>query len=120
MGMSYRIDRERRVVLTRAWGVLSTHELVDVTSRILLDPRFDPTYRSLGDLREVTDITVDTLDTAHMAATPLFAPGTRRAIVATSDLAYGMARMFAAYAERNGQDVRIFRQMPDAEAWLEL
>ena len=120
MSMSYKIDRERRVVLTRAWGVLSTQELIDVTSRILLDPRFDPTYRSLGDLREVSDITVDTFDTAHMAATPLFAPGTRRAIVATSDVAYGMARMFAAYAERNGQEVRIFRDMPAAEGWLEL
>ena len=84
MGMSYRIDRERRVVLTRAWGVLSTREMVDVTSRILLAPRFDPTYRSLGDLREVTDIAVDAL------------------------------------AERNGQEVRIFDAVPDAEAWLEL
>lgn len=120
MSMSYKIDQERRVVLTRAWGVLSTQELVEVTSRILLDPRFDPTYRSLGDLRDVTDITVDALHTAHMAATPLFALDTRRAIVATSDVAYGMARMFAAYAERNGQEVRIFREMAEAEEWLEL
>jgi hypothetical protein len=117
--MTYRIDPERRLVLTRAWGELSTRELADVMSRILLDPRFDPTYRSLGDLREVTTITVDTMATAQAAASPLFASGTRRAIVATSDVAFGMARMFATFSERSGQEVRVFRDVALAEAWLE-
>jgi hypothetical protein len=118
--MSYKIDQARRVVITRGWGVLSARELFDVTSRILLDPRFDPTYRSLGDLREVTEVTVDTLATAQTAASPLFAAGTRRAIVATADAVYGMARMFASFAERSGQEVRIFRDLQPAEEWLEL
>lgn len=120
MGMTYKIDRDRRLVLTRAWGVLSTRDLADVMSQILLDPRFDPMYRSLGDLRDVTDITVDAMDTARTAASPIFAEGTRRAIVATSEVAYGMARMFATFAERSGQQVRIFREMGPAEEWLEL
>jgi hypothetical protein len=117
--MNYRIDPKRRLVVTRAWGVLSTRELVDVMTRILLDPRFDPTYRSLGDLRDVTDITVDNLATAQTAASPLFAEGTRRAIVATSDAAFGMARMFASFSERTGQEVRVFRDIHLAEAWLD-
>jgi hypothetical protein len=120
MGMSYRIDPARRVVLTRGWGVLTTRELIDVTTQILLDPRFDPTFRSLGDLREVTDVSVDMAASAHTAATPLFTAGTRRAIVASSDLAYGVARQFAIFAQRSGQDVRIFREMRQAEEWLEL
>ena len=120
MGMNYKIDPARHLVLTRGWGILSSHELFDFTSRILVDPRFDPTYRSLGDLREVTEVTVDTLDAAYTAATPLFVAGTRRAIVATSDSVYGMARMFATFAERSGQEVRIFREMRLAEEWLEL
>ena len=117
--MNYRIDPERRLVLTRGWGELSTRELADVMSRILLDPRFDPTYRSLGDLREVTAVTVDPMATAQAAASPLFADGTRRAIVATSDVAFGMARMFATFSERSGQEVRVFRDMSLAEAWLD-
>ncbi len=120
MGMTYRIDPERRLVLTRAWGVLTTPELEDVMSRILLDPRFDPTYRSLGDLREVTAMEIDPMDAARTAASPIFAHGVRRAIVATSDVAYGMARMFATFAQRSGQEVRIFREMQPAEEWLEL
>jgi len=117
--MNYRIDPERRLVVTRAWGVLSTRELADVMTRLLLDPRFDPAYRSLGDLREVTSITVDNLAAAQAAATPLFAEGARRAIVATSDAAFGMARMFASFSERTGHEVRVFRDIQLAEAWLD-
>jgi hypothetical protein len=43
-----------------------------------------------------------------------------RRVVARSDVAYGMARMFAAFSERAGQEVRIFREMVPAEVWLEL
>ena len=117
--MSYKIDSARRLVLTRAWGELSSRELFDVMSQILLDPRFDPTYRSLGDLRDVTSITVDAMETAQTAASPLFAKGARRAIVATSDVAFGMARMFATFSERAGHEVRVFRDMALAEAWLD-
>lgn len=120
MAMSYKIDQERRLVITRGWGVLAAADLADVTSQILLDPRFDPTYRSLGDLRDVTEITVDTFETAHTAATPLFTAGTRRAIVATSDAVYGMARMFASFAARSGQDVQVFRDLQLAEEFLDL
>ena len=117
--MNYRIDQERGIVFTRGWGELSTRQLFDVMSQILLDPRFDPGYRSLGDLRDVTSITVDTFATAQAAASPLFADGTRRAIVASSDVAFGMARMFASFSERSGQEVRVFRDMQLAEAWLD-
>jgi hypothetical protein len=120
MGMSYKIDQERRVVLTRGWGVLSTQNLQDVMSHILLDPRFDPRYRSLADLTEVTSVTVDVMEVAHTASTPLYVAGTRRAIVASSDAVFGMARMFASFAERAGQEVNVFRDMQAAEAWLEL
>src|SRR5260370_690658 len=92
MGMSYKIDQKGRVVLTRGWGVLTTRELVDLTSSVLVDARFDPTYSSLADLRDVTDIEVDHMVSVHTAVTPLFAGGTRRAIVASSDVAYESAQ----------------------------
>jgi hypothetical protein len=120
MGMTYKIDQKRRVVLTRGWGLITTRDVLDLTSRLLVDPRFDPTYRSLADLRDVTDVDVDHMATVHTAVTPVFAGGTRRALVATSDVAYESATAFASFAQRSGQDVRIFRDMQLAEAWLEL
>ena len=119
MGMNYRIDDVRRIVMTRGWGTVSTRDLQDLTSRILVDPRFDPTYRSLADLSEVTEVLVNTLSMAETATAPLFVFGTRRAIVAAADHVHEMASSFAAISMRAGHEVRIFRRMPDAEAWLD-
>jgi hypothetical protein len=120
MSMSYTIDTARRVVRTRGRGVLSTGDLHDLVNHIRVDPGFDPNFRSLADLSEVTEITVDSMARAEAAAMPLFNPGTRRAIVAPSDLTYASAQTFATYAERAGQEVRVFRDLAEAEAWLEL
>jgi hypothetical protein len=120
MGMSYAIDATRRLVHTRGWGVISSGELQDITARILADPRFDPEFRALADLREVTDITVDSMAMAEAAALPRFNPRVRRAMVATNDVVYDMACRFVAFAERSGQQVRVFRDFSLAEAWLEL
>lgn len=117
--MSYQIDSARRVVRARAWGELSARELDDVMSRIALDPRFEPTFQCVADFRDVTSIRMDVLEIAQAAAAPLFAEGTRHAIVATSDQPFGMARMFASFSERIGQDVRVFRDVTAAEAWLD-
>jgi hypothetical protein len=120
MGMTYRIDRELRVVRSRGSGTLTTRDLQDYTSRLLVDPAFDADYRSLADLSEVTVVDIDQLALSQTAWTPSFNPGTRRAIIAPSDLVYGLARMFATHSERFGQVVHVFRHRADAEAWLGL
>jgi hypothetical protein len=120
MGMSYTIDQGRRIVLARAWGVISTQDVQDVSSRILADPAFHSTYSSLTDLSDVTDVTVDRKVLAATASVPLFEDSARRAFVAPSDIAFGMARMFATLAERSGREVRVFRELHLAEAWLGL
>ena len=119
MGMSYTIDRERRLVRSRGWGVVSSRDLQELTSRILADRAFDSALRSLADLSEVTAVAVDMMVMAETAWMPLYVPGTRRAIVATGDVVYGLARTFASIAVQAGHDVRVFREMREAEAWLE-
>jgi TnpA family transposase len=118
--MTYRIDRERRLVLTMGWGVISTGDVQEVSERILGDPAFEAEYRSLVDLSAVTDITVDSGALMGSAARPRFRNDSRRAFVAPSDVAYGMARMFATLAEQSGQEVRVFRERHLAEEWLGL
>jgi hypothetical protein len=118
--MSYKIDRALRVVRSRGWGTLTTRDLQDYTSRLLADPVFDPDYRSLADLSEVTRVDIDQVALSQAAWMPSFTPGTRRAIIAPSDLVYGLARMFATHSERFDQVVHVFRHRADAEAWLGL
>jgi hypothetical protein len=118
MGMCYALDHARRMLRSRGWGTLSTADIEEFYSRLQADPAFDPSYCSLGDLREVTEIAVHSTDLAASASLPIFEPGARRALVASRDAVYGMLRAFASFNERMGQTTRIFRDMESAEAWL--
>jgi hypothetical protein len=120
MPMSYSIVPEQRLVLCRAWGVLSNEDLHEHYRNIAADPQFRPEYRQFGDLRAVTRLIADSTAIAAAASLTVFAPGARRALVAPSDITFGLARMFASYAEDAGQLVRVFREVRDAEEWLEM
>jgi hypothetical protein len=119
MGLTYIFDHANRIVRSRGWGVLRIGQIEAFYSRLVADPAFDPTYRSLGDLREVSEIAVTSNELAASAARPVFEHGTRRALVASRDAVYGMLRAFASFNERMGQTMRIFRDIEVAEAWLE-
>jgi hypothetical protein len=119
MGLTYRIDRANRLVRSRGSGVLTIQVIQEFYSKLQADPAFEPDYRTLGDLREVTEIAVTSNQLAASASLPIFRAGTRRALVATSDLVYGMLRAYATFNEHMGQTVRVFRDLPTAERWLE-
>jgi hypothetical protein len=119
MGLSYTIDVKHGVVRTRGWGVITSREILDDTSRKLADPRFDPRFRSLFDMSEAFKLEISQGALAEVAATPVYHDGVRRAIVATTDVAYGMARMYASFVARMGQEVRVFRRRDIADAWID-
>jgi hypothetical protein len=117
---TYHIDRTRQLVLSRAWGVLSNEDLEDHYAWMTADPAFDPEFRQLADLREVTELALNSSNIARAATKPAFDAQARRAIVANSDIAFGLSRMYAIYAEGRGQTVEVFRTIEEAEAWLGL
>ena len=41
------------------------------------------------------------------------------AIIATTDVAFGMSRVYEAYADETGFDIMVFRNSEDAEAWIQ-
>ena len=116
--MSYTIDPESKVVRCLAWGTLSNEDLRDHYHQLAVDPQLTPAYRQLGDLSGVVALTADSATIAEVASQPIFGVDVRRAIIAPSDSAFGVSRMFAIYAERAGQDVRVFRTAQEAERWV--
>ncbi|MEO8619552.1 MAG: hypothetical protein ABI625_00725 [bacterium] len=118
MPESYEIDPKRKLVVCRVWGVLSNGDLREHYRRLAADPEFDSTYAQIGDLREVTDFTVDSAMIESTARTPVFAPHTKRAFVAPRGVAFGLARMFAAHSVADGQNLEVFSNLEDAETWL--
>ena len=68
----------------------------------------------------ITEDLVDNKAKQEASQDQLFASGVRRAWVASADYQFGMARMYAIAAERQGQTIGVFRTRIEAEEWLGL
>src|SRR4051812_35474084 len=118
MPASHTIDVQQRLVRSRAWGALSEADLIAHYRAIREDPRFDPTFSQLGDLREVSEFLMSSTAIRREAGVHVFDRHARRALVASSDIAFGLSRMYATEAEGATQFVQVFRDMAEAEEWL--
>jgi hypothetical protein len=116
----HEIDVARGLVLTKEWDELSDGDLRGLYDKIRDDPKFDPSFRQLCDLRAVTRITTSVETLRSLAQSSLFHPGARRAFVVGREVDFGLARLFQAYSEAEGGTVEVFRNMSEAEAWLGL
>ena len=115
---TYTIDTDRKLVLSRIWGAATEDEILDHGQRLRNDPQFRPEFRQLLDMRELTEILVGSEVIRNASRNQFFSPGVRRALVATSDAAFGMARMYAIQSESAGQTIEVFRDMDTAQMWL--
>jgi hypothetical protein len=125
MPASYRIDLRSGVVFTVFEGRVTNEELLEYQQRLAADLDFRPTMNNVIDTRGVTDVSVTVLG-LRIAATPsIFAPGSRRAIIASgTSPAYrdgeGYLRMFEALRHQSGEDIKFFSTVEDVHRWLGL
>jgi hypothetical protein len=120
MPESYEIDQTHELVISRAWESLNDRELRSHYYRLEADRRFNPAYRQLIDVRDVQHFTLTSAVMLGTALAHVFRSGVQRAIVVANDEQFGLARIFAAYSEADGQCVQIFREAGAARAWLGL
>lgn len=119
MGLSYSYDDDMLRIVGE--GDYTAQDLKDLLAAALSDPRARPGISTLMDIRRseasrTTDelvSVVDFLGSKRDRAVPL-----RCAVVATSDLRFGLSRMVSVYLERYGVDLRVFRDIEPAELWL--
>ena len=119
MPFFYKIDKPRRLVMSTAAGVLTKAEVLSLQDQLRKDPDFDPTFSQLSDLTHVTGMDITGADMRELAARTAFSPKSRRAVIASNDLAYGLARMFEQFRETKGdRGIRVFRKLEDALDWI--
>jgi hypothetical protein len=115
----YKIDKERRLVMSTGYGVVTNADLLDHQNKLIADPDFDPTYSQLADFAHVTKVEVTAADIHRMAERDVFAPDARRAFVVPDDMAYGMVRMFEMLREAKGENgIRVFRTLEEGLGWV--
>jgi hypothetical protein len=120
MPFSYRIDAAKRRVFTTASGVFTYKEAVILIQRMGADPEFDRTYTELTDLTGIERFEMAMEQIAELALILVFAPESKRAIVAPNPLYFGMARIYESHHEASsGGNARVFSDMAEAVLWLD-
>jgi hypothetical protein len=115
----YKIDKERRLIVSTATGVFNREESLSHRRRLLADPDFDPSYSQLVDFTNVTQFDLSSEDVRQLAHNSVFAPNARRAFIVASDFAFGLGRMYEMLREGAGENgIRVFRELDDALDWV--
>ena len=123
MPIDYRIDGDWGIVVTMVSGEVTTEDLRGHATALANDPRARE-CDELADLSGVTGVSVPTEAVRGMAEWLRDAdtnrPGGKLALVAPTDVGFGMARLYEVHREHPDIEVRVFRERGDALDWLGL
>lgn len=123
MAISYEIDQERDVVLAHAEGALDLSDTLAHVAEVFGDERFRPGMHAVFDMSQATLASFQANDVHRLLGAletkpQSLGPGARWAIVAASELDFGVSRMFEMLAETLPIEVRVFSERAEAEAWV--
>jgi hypothetical protein len=124
MPITYRYDGSLNVLFVEMHGVITDEEILQYAKTATTDTEIPSLYHELIDLRgvEVPEASTDTL--RRVATTFQEAErgptGVKVAFVASSDAAFGMARMYQAFRADSKTELNVFREMGEARSWLGL
>ena len=119
MSAFYKIDKQRKLVLSSGTGVLTKEDILGHMDRLSKDPDFDPNFSQVSDFTQITVLEIEPEDVRQLAQRNVFSPHSRRAFVVKDDLQFGLARMFEIHRELNGETgIRVFRTFDEAMDWI--
>ncbi|HXF10807.1 MAG TPA: STAS/SEC14 domain-containing protein [Desulfuromonadaceae bacterium] len=122
MDVTRTLDPEKKILYTTITGQITLAEIRADMMRLTVVPGYSPEMPGLVDMRGATaGLTSDELRqiAETIKANPEVASGARRALLVSSDLMYGLYRMFAAYMSDGPNEYRVFRDEKQALEWLE-
>ena len=119
MPFHYKIDKERKLVMSTGFGVFTMADAWSHQEKLRKEPDFDPSFSQPMDLSHVTKIELQPEDVRRLAQASIFAPNSKRAILVTSEVGFGLARMFSILRETLGEKgIEAFRNLDDALDWV--
>jgi SpoIIAA-like len=123
MPVTYNIDQIHKIIRTNCIGNVTLEEVLDHFHMLERDPDVPASLDVLLDLTQTTSLPEsDQLRAITGEISRIQRKMVRFdacAIVASSDALYGMARMFAVFAADYIRSARVFRELDQAETWLE-
>ena len=119
MPLTFHVDRAEGIVRSHGSGVLTVADLLGYFGDTRADPEYIPGLHRVMDLREVTQLpsSEDIRSLATFARTKAPVETARMAIIASSDLAYGVSMMFKGFVGY-GERLIVVRDEAEAMAWV--
>ncbi len=125
MATDYRFDTEHQLVVTCYWNHVSAADVAAARRARERDPRLTAATAHLVDATGIVHLELSAPETRDIAG--YVATGSdetsrlRTAMLATTDVVFGMCRMFGLRAEAlyEGEQIRVFRTWEDAARWLQ-
>jgi hypothetical protein len=115
----YKIDKERKLVLTTGSGFVTKEEVLTLQDQMRNDPEFDPSFSQVADFAQLTDTDIGMADLRTFAQRDVFSIHSRRAIIVTGDIAFGFAKIFELYRQLSGASgIRVLRNPDEAFEWI--
>ena len=121
MPVTYQIDKANKLIRTKCTGAVTLAEVIDHFRVLEQDPNCPDQLDVLLDLSEVTSIPDRgnlqdvTREISRIRGRVQFGAC---AIVACTDVLFGMLRMFEVFAEECFRETSVFRTESQAETWL--
>ena len=120
--ITFEIDLARRIRRQVFRGVITEAILFSAYNDLISQPDFDPTMADLADMTQVERLEISTKAVRQLVSmfeAPELQSDSKLAIVAASDHVFGMARMYETLSSHTSEHIRVFRDMAEAEAWLD-
>lgn len=121
MPISYRIDADRRWVMTTAWGVLTDEDILAHKVALEQDAAVTHPVRELSDASGIERLEVTAAGVRAMVAHDerSIARGARHrlALVVPKTEVFGTARMYQMMS-RSDPSIGVFRDVTEAATWL--
>jgi hypothetical protein len=118
--ISLRVDDDAWTVYVTVTGPVTPAEVAEAMESARQDPHMSPTMFRLVDCRAATiGLSGDEIrELAFTYAKNGIDPSLRIAVVLSTDVAVGLARMFAGYAALPAEVFAVFRDIGEAREWL--
>jgi hypothetical protein len=115
----YHIDKDRKLVMSTASGVLTREDLTTHMQNLLKDPDFNSSFSQLADFSHITGRNLTADDIRDIARTNVFSPNSRRAFIVADDQSESLAEMFAILRDVAGErGIRVFRTLEEGIDWI--
>ena len=124
MPILYRIVPDKKVAYIKASGNVSVDEIMIEGARMFAETEWENGFNILCDYREITEFDLSNEDIHKVTDQdklhePIF-DKSKCAVVATSNLVFGLSRMWEILSQNTNLTTMVFKDIREAIDWLEM